>query len=126
MVAGKAVETLGMDIEKHQEILMQVSDMLTAVLTAESVVLRTLKLGEKKGEDNVAYQTMMAQLHVHNAVEHLGKAAREAIYAFAEGDEQRLLMMGVKRFTKYNNPVNPMRLRRDIAVALLEENKYVF
>jgi alkylation response protein AidB-like acyl-CoA dehydrogenase len=126
MVAGKAVEALGMDIEKHQEILMQVSDMLTAVMTAESVVLRTLKLGKKKGEENVAYQTKMAQLHVHNAVEHLGKAGREAIYAFAEGDDQRLLMMGLKRFTKYNQPVNPMRLRRDIAVALLESNKYGF
>jgi alkylation response protein AidB-like acyl-CoA dehydrogenase len=126
MVAGKAVEALGMDIEKHQEILMQVSDMLTAVMTAESVVLRTLKLGKKKGEENVVYQTKMAQLHVHNAVEHLGKAGREAIYAFAEGDDQRLLMMGLKRFTKYNQPVNPMRLRRDIAVALLESNKYGF
>ena len=126
MVAGKAVETLGMDIEKHQEILMQVSDMLCGVLTAESVILRTLKLGGQEGEENVAYQTKMTQLHVHNAVEHLGKAGREAIYAFAEGDDQRLLMMGLKRFTKYNNPVNPMRLRRDIAVKLLEENKYAF
>ena len=123
MVAGKAVETLGMDIEKHQEILMQVSDMLTAVLTAESVVLRTLKIAGQEGEE---IKTKMAQLHVHNAVEHLGKAAREAIYAFAEGDDQRLLMMGIKRFTKYNTPVNPMRLRRDIAVKLLEENKYPF
>lgn len=123
MVAGKAVETLGMDLEKHQEILMQVSDMLTAVLTAESVVLRTLKIAGQEGEE---IKTKMAQLHVHNAVEHLGKAAREAIYAFAEGDDQRLLMMGIKRFTKYNTPVNPMRLRRDIAVKLLEENKYVF
>ena len=69
---------------------------------------------------------LMTKLLVHNAVEHLGKAAREAIYAFAEGDDQRLLLMGLKRFTKHNTPVNPMRLRRDIAVALLEENKYPF
>ena len=59
MVTGKAVETLGMDIEKHQEILMQISDMLCAVLTAESTVLRTLKLASRHGEKDVEVQTMM-------------------------------------------------------------------
>jgi hypothetical protein len=119
MVAGKAVETLGMEVEKHQEILMQISDMLCAVMTAESAVLRTQKLGKDE-----TLKTKMTQLHVHNAVEHLGKGGREAIYAFAEGDDQRLLLMGLKRFTKYAEPVNPMRLRRDIAVQVLTDGSY--
>jgi alkylation response protein AidB-like acyl-CoA dehydrogenase len=121
MVAGKAVETLGMEVEKNQEILMQISDMLCAVMTAESSVLRTLKLGESE-----TLKTKMTQLHVHNAVEHLGKGGREAIYAFAEGDDQRLLLMGLKRFTKYAEPVNPMRLRRDIAKSILEKGSYAY
>ena len=121
MVAGKAVETLGMEVEKNQEILMQISDMLCAVMTAESAVLRTQKLGESE-----ILKTKMTQLHVHNAVEHLGKGGREAIYAFAEGDDQRLLLMGLKRFTKYAEPINPMRLRRDIAVQVLTDGGYKY
>ena len=126
MVAGKAVETLGAELEKQQEILMNISDMMMEVLTSESAALRTLKLANKLGEENVGIQKMMAELHVYNAVEKIGKAGREAIYAFAEGDDQRLLLMGLKRFTKYQEAVNPMRLRRDIAVQLLKEGSYKY
>jgi hypothetical protein len=83
--------------------------------------LRTQKLGESE-----ILKTKMTQLHVHNAVEHLGKGGREAIYAFAEGDDQRLLLLGFKRVTKYAEAINPMRLRRDISVQVLTDGGYKY
>ncbi len=126
MVAGKAVEIIGMDIEKEQEILMAVSNMLIAVYTAESALLRAEKIANTKGAESASLQINMAKLYLYNAVEDIQTAGREAIYSFTEGDDQRLLLMGLKRFTKYNNPVNPKTLRREVAQAVINENGYIW
>ena len=119
MIAGKAIETLGMDIEKHQEILMLIADMLIETFAAESSVLRTRKYAVKNGQDGI--RTALSELYVFNAVEHLAKCGREAILSFAEGDDQRLLLMGLKRFTKFSQPINPVKTRQKIAAFLLDE-----
>jgi len=124
MVAGKAVEIIGMNIEEEQEILMATSDMLIAVYTAESALLRAEKLAAEKGEEAASLQINMAKLYLHNSVENIQSAGREAIYSFTEGDDQRLLLMGLKRFTKYSNPINPKLLRREIAKVVIEDNGY--
>lgn len=68
----------------------------------------------------------MARLNLHFAVEKVGQAGREAIYSFTEGDEQRMLLMGLKRFTKVQNPINVKQVRKNIAGAVIEANKYSF
>lgn len=123
MVAGKAIEKIGMEIEEEQEILMAVSDMLIETYVAESAVLRARKLA---AAGKATIQTNMARLYLHHAVEVLARSGREAINAFAEGDEQRILHMGLRRFTKWQNPVNAKALRREIAAHLITENKYPF
>lgn len=126
MVAGKAVEIIGMNIEEEQEILMATSNMLISVYTAESAILRAEKIAATRGEEAAALQINMAKLYLHNAVEDIQSAGREAIYSFTEGDDQRLLLMGLKRFTKYNEPINPKNLRREIAKTVIAENGYVW
>ncbi|KFD39917.1 acyl-CoA dehydrogenase family protein [Schleiferia thermophila] len=126
MVAGKAVEKFGMQIEDQQEILINAADILIETYVAESTVLRALKTLHRNGEDAARYQILMAQLYTFLAVEKVQKAAREAIYSFTEGDEQRILLMGLKRFTKYQQPVNPKNIRRHIASKLIEEGRYCF
>ena len=120
MVAGKAIETLGMNIEEQQELLMFVSDMMIETYVSESVVLRTIK-HINKHDSSSDFRIQLTQLYVYNALEKLSQAGREAIYAFAEGDEQRMLLMGLKRFTKYNSSVNPMKLRREIADRVIQD-----
>ena len=125
MVAGKAVETFGMNIEAEQEVMMNVADMIIETYAAESAILRTLKLAEKNGEDKVKGQVAMTQLYVYNAIEEVARAGREAVGSFAEGDERQLLMMGLKRFTKPTN-INVKEVRRAIAEELIAANKYCF
>ncbi|MEN8137422.1 MAG: acyl-CoA dehydrogenase family protein [Bacteroidota bacterium] len=126
MIAGKAVEKYGMDLNDHQELLMYVSDMIIEIYVAESAVLRAEKLALKNGENATEYQVAMARLNLFNAVEKISTAGREAVISIAEGDEQRMMLMGLKRFTKYVNFPNVIELRRKIAGKVIEENKYVF
>ena len=68
----------------------------------------------------------MAKLNLYNAVEKATSFGKEAVLYFSEGDEQRMMLMGLKRFTKYSNIPNVIALRKEIAAILIEENKYCF
>lgn len=126
MVAGKAVEKFTTEIENEQQLLMNAADMMIEIYAAESAILRAEKLAQQKGEEAVKQQINMARLNLYFAVEKIGQVGREAIYSFAEGDEQRMLLMGLKRFTKLQNPINVKMVRKEIAVKVIEENKYPF
>ncbi len=125
MVAGAAVQKFMQDLASEQEILMNLADMLIEGYVAESALLRTEKLAGIKGEDAVAMQIDMTRIFLYNAVEKAAYAGRQAIYAFAEGDEQRMMLMGLKRFTKME-PFNLKNARRRVADYVIAENSYPF
>ena len=125
MVSGAAVQKFMMTFSNEQEILMNVADMAIEIYVAESVLLRVEKLIGIKGEDAVALQKQMALVYLHEAVEKVNNAGRSAITSFAEGDELRGMLMGLKRFTKIE-PMNLKDARRQIADAMIAENKYIF
>lgn len=93
---------------------------------AESTILRTEKNVKRFGEAAQKEQIAMAKLYLYNAVEIINQSGREGIISFAEGDEQRMMLMGLKRFTKYTNYPNVVELRNTIAEKLKAENKYCF
>ncbi|MEO1053276.1 MAG: acyl-CoA dehydrogenase family protein [Bacteroidota bacterium] len=125
MVAGSALQKLMASIKDEQEIMMNVADMLMHVLSFESALLRTEKLIQNFGEEKYAAHIDMTRIIMHEATETVQKAGKEAIYAFAEGDEQRLLLMGLKRFTKVE-PLNLKEVGRRVADELINANKYSF
>ncbi len=125
MCAGKAAQHFAMNIEKEQEVLMHIADMIIAVYSVESTLLRTEKLVNKEGEEKMKSQIEMTKLALYNAIKNCKISGEETILSFAEGDEQRMLLMGLKRFTKGYN-INPKNLRRKIADKLIEENGYCF
>ncbi len=125
MVAGKAVQTFNQNINDEQEILMNLADMVIAVYTAESTLLRTEKLVGVRGEAACQSQIDITRVCLFEAVEGLNRAGKEAIAAFTTGDEQRVMLMGLKRFTKAP-VVNTKALRRSIADAVIENNGYAF
>ncbi|CAN1557060.1 CaiA Acyl-CoA dehydrogenases [Spirosomataceae bacterium] len=125
MIAGAAVQKFMMKLSHEQEILMNVADMITEVYAAESALLRVEKLIGIKGEEAVTLQKDMALVYLQDAVMKCNQAGREAIQSFAEGDELRVMLMGLKRFTKID-PINTKDARRRVADALLAENKYIF
>ncbi len=125
MVAGAAAQKLMMELAKEQEVLMHIADMLTETYVAESLVLRVQKLESMKGVEAVALQRHMAEVYVYDASEKIGRCGREALMSFGEGDELRMMMMGLKRFTKIQ-PFNVKNARRAIAQNIIDENKYTF
>ena len=126
MVAGSAIQKFGPELDKHQQLLMAAANILNEVYMAESTLLRVEKNTKRFGQDAQEGQIAMAQLYLYNAVEIINKNGREGIVSFSEGDEQRMLLMGLKRFTKYVNYPNVIGLRNMIAEKLKAENRYCF
>ena len=126
MVAGGAVQKYGPDLDAHQQLLMAASDILIEIYMAESTILRTEKLAKKEGEAKVQEQIAMAKLYLYKAVDIVTQKGKESVISFAEGDEQRMMLMGLRRFTKYTNMPNVVGLRETITTKLVAENKYCF
>ncbi len=126
MVAGSAVQKFGPDLDAHQQLLMAAADMLIEIYMAESTLLRTEKLAKKQGENVVKEQIAMAQLYLYQAVDIISQKGKESIVSFVEGDEQRMMLMGLRRYTKYTNMPNVVGLREIITNKLVAENNYCF
>ncbi|RPG30749.1 MAG: acyl-CoA dehydrogenase [Muricauda sp. TMED12] len=126
MIAGSAVQKFGPDLEKHQMLLMAASDILIQTYMAESAILRTEKNAKRFGEEAQAAQIAMSKLYLYRAVDIIQQKGKEAIVSFAEGDEQRMMLMGLKRFTKYTNQPNVVKLRTQIADKVAADNGYTF
>lgn len=125
MVAGAAVQKYMQKLSDEQEVLMNLADMLIEGYVAESTLLRVEKLIGMKGEAACEIQKEMAIIYLHYAIEKAASAGKQAIYAFAEGDEQRLMLLGLKRFTKIA-PYNLKAARRKVADHVIEKGKYPF
>jgi alkylation response protein AidB-like acyl-CoA dehydrogenase len=125
MVAGDALQTLGTEFESEQEIMMNLADMLIETYVAESTILRTEKLIGIRGEAACEAQINMTKVYLTEAVSKLEFAGREAINAYAKGDKMKVLLMGLKRYTKIN-PFNTKNARRMLADMMIGEGKYPF
>jgi alkylation response protein AidB-like acyl-CoA dehydrogenase len=125
MVAGSAVQKLMMTLAKEQEILMNIADMLIELYVAESILLRTEKLHSQVGDADSALQIDMARVYTYEAADKINIAGKNAINSFTEGDEQKMMLMGLRRFTKVA-PLNTKDARQRIAQRLIEANKYCF
>lgn len=126
MVAGAAMQKYGTEIEKHQQLLMASADILIEIYMAESAILRAKKNATRLNEDEHKHQVAMAQLYLYQAVDKVNQRAKEGIVSFAEGDEQKMMLMGLKRFTKYDNYPNVIALQELIAEKVVNENTYPF
>ncbi|MEZ5026236.1 MAG: acyl-CoA dehydrogenase family protein [Chitinophagales bacterium] len=125
MTAGYAAQKLMKELKNEQEILMNVADMLAEVFAMESTILRTQKLISIKGEPAYETQIDMTKVFVSDAMERLNLHGKHALQSFVEGDELRIMLMGLKRFTKFEI-FNTKNARRRIAAKVLEEGKYSF
>lgn len=125
MIAGAAVQKLMMTLEKEQEILMNIADMASLVYISETALLRAEKMVCSSSEQACNLQMDIARVYLHEAVDQIYLKGKETINSFVEGDEQRMMFMGLKRFTKID-PFNLKEARQRIAKKLIEENKYCF
>ena len=123
MTAGAAVQKLMTKLENEQEILMNLADMTIATFVAESALLRAWKLADQRGEAGAAVELDIMRTYLYDAADAINKAGKDAINSFADGDEQRMMLLGLKRFTK-TDPFDSKASRRRIADRLISENRY--
>lgn len=122
MVCGKAADTFKEKIEEEQEVMMNLADMMIEIYAAESAILRAEKLmslADASGKISLA----MARVYLYDAVDKISKAAKDAISAFTSGDEQKIMLMGMRRFTR-TDLLDTKALRREIADGVIAEEKY--
>ncbi len=125
LVAGAAVQKLMMTLQKEQEILMNIADIIGYIYLAESTLLRTEKLTQQRGAESVQLQVDMARIYLHTAIDRIYLAGKEALHSFAEGDELKMMLVGIRRFTKAE-PYNIKDARQRVAQALIEANGWCF
>jgi hypothetical protein len=123
MVAGAAVQKLMMTLSKEQEILMNIADMSIITYHAESALLRLEKLSKTKSEGELAVQTAIVKTYIYDAADAINKAGKDALNSFADGDELRMMHIGLKRFTKVD-PFNTKEARRTICAQLVADDGY--
>jgi alkylation response protein AidB-like acyl-CoA dehydrogenase len=125
MVAGAAVQKLMMQLEKEQEVLMNIADMAIETFHAESALLRTMKLAGERGLEAVSIEKDVMQTYLYDAADRINKAGKDALNSFASGDELNMMHIGLKRFTKVA-PFNSKDARRRICDKVLADPNYFF
>jgi alkylation response protein AidB-like acyl-CoA dehydrogenase len=123
MTAGAAVQKLMTKLEGEQEVMMNIADMAIETFNAESALLRAMKLADQRGEQESAFELDMTRTYIYDAADKINKYGKDAINAFADGDELRMMLLGLKRFTKVNS-FNSKEARRRITARLVSDNKY--
>jgi hypothetical protein len=123
MTAGAAVQKLQMKIEAEQEILMNIADMAILTYNAESALLRLMKLTDQRGEAQCELEANITRTYLYDVADKINKQGKDAINAFADGDEQRMMLLGLKRFTKAA-AFNSKEARRKIAAKIIGDNRY--
>jgi hypothetical protein len=125
LVAGGAVQKLMATLSKEQEVLMNIADMIIETYVAESVLLRAEKMVGLLGKAACSAQVTMMRVYVNETCDKISILGKEALNSYAEGDELRMMLMGLKRFTR-QEPFNIKAARQEIALKLINENKYCF
>ena len=123
MVSGAAAQKLMAKMETEQEVLMNIADMAIQTFTAESALLRLIKLSERNGEEASSFERDIVQTCLYDAADKINKYGKDAINSFADGDEYRMMLLGLKRFTK-TAAFNSKEARRRIANKLISDGKY--
>lgn len=125
MIAGSAAQKIGEKMAKEQEIVMNIADMINMVYITESTLLRVEKMVSMKSETECQEQLDMMRVLIYDSCDSVNKSGKDALNAFAEGDEMRMMLMGLKRFTKHA-PYNAKEARQRIAIKLIEKNEYCY
>jgi hypothetical protein len=124
-VAGATAQELMAKLQDEQEVLMNLADILAEIYVCESSILATEKAIAVRGEDACQAELRMTKVYVNDAIERCSTHAKNAVSAWADGDTKRMLMLGIKRYTKHDF-LNTKELRRAIAAELLAANEYCF
>ncbi len=126
ILIGKAVEKYGQDLDKKQQILMSLSDILIEIYLIDSGLKRTIKNINRSDKESQSSQLKMTQLYLYEANEIILKKSKDIIYSISEGDEKSELLDLIKKTCDYKTCPNIFSLKTKIADKIINENKYCF
>jgi alkylation response protein AidB-like acyl-CoA dehydrogenase len=112
------------DLKNEQEILMNIADIMVDVFNAESVLARLIEV-QKMNDPKLAEKEAILKVFFHDAQDRIAKNSVDALASFASGDELKVMLMGIKRFTKLE-PINVKEYRKKIAAKIIAEEQYAF
>ena len=124
ILLGNVVQKFGNELEKQQQILLSLSDILIEVYFSESALYRTLKNIDNQGIESQTTQVNMVQFYVFEAYNTIHKSAREIILNISDGEEQEQLLKILNEKCSYNRHPNVIGLKTKIANKFIEENSY--
>ncbi|MDQ0208749.1 acyl-CoA dehydrogenase family protein [Alkalicoccobacillus murimartini] len=124
MVGGQAVQKYQLDLEKEQEILSHLADMMIQVFAIESAFARTKQLIDKRGEEKAANAIAMTEIAVHEAFDVIESLAKESIASMESGDTLRTQLSVLKKLGR-RTPINLTARKRQIAEKVAYSSKYV-
>lgn len=124
MVAGMAAMKYGKALDKEQEILVNIADIVNEIFAAESAILRTEKAiaatGAEKNEQKLAY----TQIFTQEAFLKIEAHAKESLIAMEEGDSLRMSLSALRKLTRFT-PINVIAKKREVAKRIFEAEKYI-
>lgn len=122
--AGLAAQKFGKELQKEQEILANIADMVSEVFAMESIILRTEKSIAKVGLEKSQQKLLMTQVYCQEAFNAIEAHAKETLVAAESGDTLRMMLSLLRKLTRHT-PIDVIKLKRQIAARVLEEERYV-
>lgn len=122
LLTGSAGNKLKKDLIDEQEMVMNLSDILTEIFVLESTFLRAEKAKENKN-DKAEIFAKITEVQAYDAFESVRKSAREVINAYTTGLENKMMKKFLNNLVPDYN-INAKENRREIAMHLIAENDY--
>jgi alkylation response protein AidB-like acyl-CoA dehydrogenase len=124
-VLGTAAQKFMAALDKQQMILCWAADIIIEAFLMDSALGRTAKLVARDGAQKHQFAIDATRLYIHDAMLRIETAAKNALAATAEGDDLRMLLAALRRFTKFN-PINTAQIRERLADKVVESGGYIF
>ncbi|MEH7550838.1 acyl-CoA dehydrogenase family protein [Bacillus altitudinis] len=124
MVSGMAAMKYGKALDKEQEILVNIADIVNELFAAESAVLRTEKAIAASGAEKNAQKLAYTQIFTQEAFLKIEAHAKESLIAMEEGDSLRMSLSALRKLTRFT-PMNVIAKKREVAKRIFEAEKYI-
>ena len=126
IILGKAFEKYGAEIEKNQQVLLALSDIMIETYFSESTLKRTIKNINRSNVNDQHYQIEMTKLYVYEASQITLKKSKDIIISIYDAQLQEELLAKIKELVSYEENPNIFNIKKSIADKLISENKYCF
>ena len=124
MIAGLGAQKFGQELEREQEILAKLADIVSLAYAMESVVLRTRKAIERDGLEKNRQKLLYTQIFCQDSIVKVEQFARESLAAIEEGDTFRMMNSALRKLIRHT-PVNVIAKKREAADKLIEAEKFI-